>query len=103
MADGIYYNPEPQLTVDTVSLDNQTISGNSYDNFSIATTKSGYTAIGVVGWEIQNATSSGTNATNCTLYRYYKSSAGNATFYVKNNGSSSAKIRMVAYVLYRKN
>lgn len=103
MADGIYYNPEPQLTVATVSIDNQTLNAGSFSSFGIATTKAGYSPIGVVGWEIENASSSGTNATYLSVYRLYIGpDTGKVWFYLRNNSSNNAKFKATAHVLYRK-
>ena len=102
MADGIYYNPEPQLLVESVVLDNNTLSGGGFDSFSVTATKSGYTPIGVVGWRVDNASSSGGQGSYCFLYRCYL--ASNAVqFFCRNTSSNQAKVKFTAYVLYRKN
>lgn len=102
MADGIYYNPEPQLTVEAKSVDNISVSATSSADGSFSVAKSGYTPIGIVGWRIQNATSSGAYYTRIFAWRLELSGA---TLYygLGNYYSSAAKIKLTANVLYRKN
>ena len=102
MADGIYYNPEPQLLVGTVSVDNKTVSGNGYQSFGLTATKTGYTPLGLVGWAIENASSSGGQGSFCFMYRYYINSSGIVQAFVRNTSSNDANIKITAYVLYRK-
>lgn len=102
MADGIFYNPEPQLTVETKSVDNISISATGNTDGTLSVAKSGYTPIGIIGWRIQNATSSGQYYTRVFCWRLELSGA---TLYygLGNYYSATAKVKLSAIVLYRKN
>lgn len=90
------------VIVDEVSVDNLTVS--SYlQNQTLDATKSGYVPIGIVGWRVQNATSSGTGASYISIFRLELTDTTTITYAMRNNNSSSAKVKFTAYVLYRKN
>lgn len=90
------------VIVDEVSIDNLTVS--SYvQNQTLDASKSGYVPIGIVGWRVQNATSSGANASYISIFRLELTDATTITYAMRNHDSSSAKIKFTAYVLYRKN
>ena len=111
MASGTINAPQSQLIVDSVYRDNisLTTSGTgAYGNYvfdadhSADITKAGYTPIAIAGWQISVASSSGTNASYVMCYGATLSSTTSATMSVRNVGSSSAKIKMTIYILYRK-
>ena len=88
------------LTIDTVTVDNISISANgSATDQSVSATKSSYTPIGVVGYVIANATSSGTGGGNCVLTQA-RIVNSNAVFSIKNVSSSAVKVRVIANILY---
>ena len=97
--------PQPAVPLDfvieTKNWDNISVSSQSYSESTVSISKTGYTPIGLVGWEIANASSSGTNRTKCFLFRYYIS--GNTLYYsIGNYSTSSAKVRLYAQILYKK-
>lgn len=90
------------LARSTVSKDNQTIagSGTKYGTITIDASKSGYTPIGVLGYDISNASSSGANSSYISVYEA-RISGSNVSISVRNNHSSAAaKIKVAATVLY---
>lgn len=103
MADGIYFNPQTQLVVDTVGADNISQSSESFVSYSYSATKAGYQAIGLVGCGVANGSNSGANATRCVIYdAHYNASDDKVWVYIRNNSTSTAKIKITAYVLYQK-
>ena len=94
-------NPMGLVAEDKLLTDNATISGNSYGNNSASVSKTGYTPIGIVGMHLQNATSSGTNNTQCAVHSFYLSGT-TAYWIVRNTSSASAKIKVTATILYVK-
>ena len=90
------------VIVDEVSVDNLTVS--SYvQNQTLDASKSGYVPIGIVGWRVQNASSSGANASYISIFRLELTDATTITYAMRNHNSSDAKVKLTAYVLYRKN
>lgn len=90
------------VVVDTFEVDNITVS-NYIQDMTIDVTKSGYTPIGVCGFRVGNATSSGTNSSYISVYRLELSDTNTVTYAMRNYASGSAKVKLWAYVLYRKN
>lgn len=107
MATEVKENPhatfQHMLLVENKSKDNQSIAASSTSNISVTVTKSGYTALGIVGVHVDNATSSGTQHTLCCIEDFYLSSAKTAIVSIRNTSSKAAKIIVTAYVLYAKN
>ena len=101
--DGIYKcgtGGSKLITIDTVTIDNISIPANgSATDESVSAAKSNYTPIGVVGYVIANATSSGTGGGNCALTQA-RIVNSNAVFSIKNVSSSAAKVRVIANILY---
>lgn len=94
--------PSDALIVDQVSLDNFSVSADSPAETTISASKTGYTPVGVVGWRITNATTSGTRA---DYLRAYVLSLSGTTLDVgvRNGSSSAAKVKITVDILYRKN
>ena len=91
------------LIVDQVSADNISVSANSATSTTaITATKTGYTPIGVVGWFITSASSSGTNA-NQVVPNLLRVTGSQVSYVLRNVGSSASKVKLTVYVLYRKN
>lgn len=83
--------------------DNVTVngSGTKYTDGNASIAKTGYTPLGVVGFRVINASSSGTNGANVVISHAYISGT-TAYFRVKNTETSSAKVRIYFTVLYAK-
>lgn len=91
------------LTVDQVSADNISVSANSATSTTaITATKAGYTPIGVVGWFITSASSSGTNANQVVPNLLRVTSATQVSYVLRNVATGTAKVKLTVYVLYRK-
>lgn len=93
--------PSGLLAEDVVLDDDKTISGSNYGNGSLSVAKTGFTPIGIVGMHLQNATNSGSNNTLCAVHSFYLSGT-TAYWIVRNTGSSQAKIKVTATILYAK-
>lgn len=104
MATGTFFNPEPQLLVETKNFDNQTATKDTFTAFSWDISKSNYSAIGLVGLFIANASSSGSNATFLSPYdSHVNISEQKAYLKVRNHSTSNnAKFQVTFYVLYRR-
>ena len=89
-------------------LDNISVSksGSDYQGSvtkTLSVSKSGYTAIGITGWNIKNATTDGGNSSYCGFAKLYLSNATTVTMIITNGGTNAAKVCADIYVLYRKN
>lgn len=100
-AGGFKVSGNKLFKIATCSKDNISISKSSTASGDITPTAyTGYTPIGVIGYNLNSASSSGANLTNCVPLEIYFSS-GTVSYQIKNNNSSSAaKIKVVARVLY---
>lgn len=88
------------FAVGTAQADNISISANNVSGAKTANaTKTGYTPVGVVGYEIGNASTSGTNAAPCFPY-IMKIDGNNVSFNIRNSSSSASKIKIVFHILY---
>ena len=88
------------FTIGTAQVDNISISANNVSGAKTANaTKTGYTPVGVVGYEIGNASTSGTNAAPCFPY-IMKIDGNNVSFNIRNSSSSASKIKIVFHILY---
>ena len=96
-------NIGPTLVVDTAVSDNVSVTASGGISSTFSCAKTGYTAIGVVGFSVTNATSSGSGASAANLRACYLSAANSVTFYGLNSTATAIKIKLTAYVLYRKN
>ena len=98
---GILKNGRAYLKVVRKNLDNITISANSTKDGTFSVTETGYTAIGVVGYDIDNASSGGTNMIK-TVVSAVKINSGNVVYYqlANRDTNDSCKVRLWADVLY---
>lgn len=62
----------------------------------------GYIPLGLIGSYMSNASSSGANVSNMALYGMYISESGTAVLKARNTGSSAAKVKAVAKILFLK-
>lgn len=86
-------------------FDNKTIPANSFlsESYSFAE-KEGYTALGVVGIYIYNASSGGVGSSNISYNALFVTAdAKNVFMQWRNNGSSQAKLACRAYIIFKKN
>lgn len=87
----------PSLSVDTVSSESVSISSGGYQTVSISATKTGFTPIGIIGYEI-----TGSNSQNIEAYRMYLNGT-NAEARLKNVGPNTYTPSVTFYVLYKSN
>ena len=89
------------IKVATCTKDNISISKSSTASGTITPTAyTGYTPIGVIGYDMNTASSSGAYLANCVPLAINFSS-GTVSYQVRNNNSSNAaKIKVIARVLY---
>lgn len=86
------------ISTDTVITDVFDVAANNYANGNISCTKSGYKAIGVVGYQV-----SGTGQTQISLSMMHVSSDRTKVYYACRNHSDTQKsITLTFYVLYVK-
>ena len=104
MATGSFFNSEPQLLVETKNFDNQTATKETYTSFSWDISKSNYSAIGLLGVVLANASSSGSNATFLCPYDFHVNMSEQKAYLKVRNYSTSnnAKFQVTFYVLYRR-
>lgn len=96
--------PFDGIIIEECSVDNITLAENAYVNQNITIEKTGYTPIGIVGFRVTNASSSGSNATFCYVGACFLINETTARVMTKNaNGNNSAKVKIVVWVMYRKN
>ena len=102
-AGGYTAGSNPLLTTRTVSVDNVSIvasASSAYSQQQLAVTSiTGYTPIGVIGWAVGNASSSGVGASYISVYQAYLA-GDHVNFYVRNHSSSAVKVKLTATVLY---
>ena len=96
-------NIGPTLVVDNAIEDNISIDASGAANKTFSCAKTGYTAIGVVGFSVANASSSGSNASYAVVRGCFLASATTVTIYIRNDFNAAAKVKATVYVLYRKN
>lgn len=83
--------------------DNLSIGTNTFNENSYSVAKEGYTPIGVLGFNVGNASNSGSGRTSAVFTKLYVSN-GNLTACVKNVSTTSAiKIKINVYIIYKKN
>ena len=88
------------IRVATCSVDNLKVSKtNSVSGTITPTSYTGYTPVGVIGYNMDNGSSSGTGVSLCHLFEMTLSS-NKVAYQVRNSGSSDAKIKITARVLY---
>lgn len=84
-----------------IVLDNQSIAAGGIKELTIkGPTIAPYTIVGVLKWIVSNASNKGGGASSISVYGVYVTNAydGSVTFKCKNNGSSTAKIKLTAKI-----
>lgn len=87
------------FSVEVVSVDNQSVSANGTSTITHSCEKSGYRPIGIVGFDLDNGSSSGANVSFVFVFAC-RISGTTITWQVRNTTSSAAIIKLNAYVLY---
>ena len=90
------------IVVEKHEKDNITINAKSTASAQVNIQKSGYTVLGIGGWAIYNASSSGQNSSLCQPYKSFTSSV-NAVMSVRNYANDTAKIKCTFWIIYHKN
>lgn len=82
---------------ETISINSGTATSG---NFAI-TTISGYTPVGMIGYDLNNSSSSGSGVTGCVPIQLQLTGT---TFYyqIRNNGSATARIQLQVFILHVK-
>lgn len=83
--------------------DNISVAANSYEDHTTAVSSTGYTLIGVIGFYVANASSSGSGGMNAIVNQCYVSAADSITYRISNKSSSAIKVRIYMDLLYFKN
>ena len=89
--------------LDNISVSKTTSDGQGYTTKTLSVSKSGYTAIGITGHNIANASTNGVGSSYCRLVRVYLSNSTTATMFISNDGGDAAVIKVTIAVLYKKN
>lgn len=95
-----------ELLVEQYEEDDITLAANGYTTKEFMVDKFGYEVLGVVGYTVANATSGGSNSSWCAVrsafcyVNSYDQTVCQLNF--RNYGSSQAKLRARAYILYQK-
>lgn len=90
------------FTFASANIDDVTVAaGSSSGALTIDISKSGYTPLALRGLRIARATNSGASAETCTAYSF-RVDGNSCICAIYNNGSSAAKIKVTAEVLYIK-
>lgn len=85
---------------DSVYKDNISVgAGGVSGSQTVSAAKSGYTPVGVIGYQISNATSGGTNVAPCFPYTF-EIADNNIKFNIRNTSSSASKLKITFDVLY---
>ena len=84
-------------TKDNISI---TASTTGSGTFTV-TSQSGYTPVGIVGFDCSNATSSGTGIGSCVPLQF-ELNGSTVSWQMRNNSSSAAKIAIQVFTLYAK-
>lgn len=90
-----------QFATEVARSDNISVNGNSSGSSSVSCAKTGYKPIGLLGFDISNASSSGSNAGQfCMRACYINLSDTTVHWEFRNEGSSKGKVQVSATVLY---
>lgn len=98
-------NMKNLLVVESRQLfDNKTVAANEFlsEVYSFSA-KSGYTPIGIVGLDINNASSSGVNSSYAAASICRLSGTSSVYIRLRNYVNAQAKLKATAYILFRKN
>lgn len=82
-------------------LDNQSIAAGGIKELTVkGPTIAPYTIVGVLKWIVSNASNNGSGASQISVYGVYVTNAndGSVTFKCRNNGSSTAKIKLTVRI-----
>lgn len=83
--------------------DNISVTANNYTDNTTSVSASGYTLMGVLGFYVANASSSGSGGMNAIVNQCYVSAANSVTYRIANKSSSAIKVRIYMDLLYFKN
>lgn len=83
--------------------DNISVTANNYTDNTTSVSASGYTLMGVLGFYVANASSSGSGGMNAIVNQCYVSAANSVTYRISNKSSSAIKVRIYMDLLYFKN
>ena len=87
-----------------VLFDNKSVTANEFFSGTYSfTAKSGYTAIGIVGVDINNASSSGANSSYAAASICRLSGTTSVYFRARNYVNSAAKLKCTVAILFKKN
>ena len=90
-----------RFATEVARSDNISVNGNSSGSSSVSCAKTGYKPIGLLGFDISNASSSGSNAGQfCMRACYINLSDTTVHWEFRNEGSSKGKVQVSATVLY---
>ena len=84
-------------------FDNLSLGHGDYSNGDYNVAKTGYTPIGIVGYQVANASSGGVGCTLVTVNKIVISGNNVAVQFRNFHDSANSKIRLIARVLYKKN
>lgn len=96
------------LSVSTVTADNISVSAAStggnygYTDGTVSVAKSGYTPLGIMGWQIANASSSGTGSP-APFLAISVITGTTLTYRLTNYRTANIKVKITYYILYKKN
>ena len=90
------------IFIEDYNLDNQSLAANSTDIFVVQVPIIDGYSRGMFNTSVYNATSGGAGSSNCTIYQQLIS-GDTVRVAVKNNGSSSVKIRVNVHMEYINN
>ena len=82
------------------SVDDVSLTANTYATIDVPISKTGYSPLGIVGWAIDNATNGGQYHTYVFPMRIAFSSSSNVRLWVRNTYTSTAKVKVTVRVLW---
>lgn len=89
-----------RVTIEKLTQDYQEISPNGLATIKISAVKAGYTPVGIVGFYVTNAVTSGYSS-YCYPYIVFLNSSNEAEIHLRNTHTSgTAKVTVELYVLY---
>ena len=90
-----------RISVQAVEVDDQTVGASTYTSTPITldASRTGYTPIGIVGYNISNATNGGARCSFISVYQMDLTGT-TVTVNLRNHNSGAAKIKVTVYVLY---
>ena len=82
------------------SVDDVSLTANTYATIDVPISKTGYSPLGIVGWAIDNATNGGQYHTYVFPMRIAFSSSTNVRLWVRNTYTSTAKVKVSVRILW---